>query len=100
VWARVECRSAAVLRQVVPPQPSPVLYVDHVAGNGIALFHAICECDMEGVVAKLAAGVYTPEETSRVKIKNAAYSQAEGRADFFEGRALQRELRAQIVTLR
>jgi ATP-dependent DNA ligase len=89
-----------LLRQVVPPQPSPVLYVDHVAGNGIALFQAICERDMEGVVAKLAAGMYTPEETSWVKIKNSVYSQAEGRGEFFEGRTLRRELREQIATLR
>ena len=30
-----------LLRQIVPPQPSPVLYVDHVAGSGLALFDAV-----------------------------------------------------------
>jgi hypothetical protein len=38
-------------------------------------------------VATLANGLYAPEVTSWVKIKNRAYSQAEGRADFFERRA-------------
>jgi len=41
---------------------------------------------MEGIVAKLANELYTPEATTWVKIKNPRYSQAEGRADFFEGR--------------
>jgi ATP-dependent DNA ligase len=42
------------------------------------------EQDLEGIVAKLANGPYTPEATTWVKIKNRAYSQAEGRADFFD----------------
>jgi hypothetical protein len=57
-----------------------------VAGTGTALFQAVCERDMEGIVAKLAGGGYTPEQTTWVKIKNRAYSQAEGRTEFFEGR--------------
>jgi bifunctional non-homologous end joining protein LigD len=89
-----------LLRQVVPPQPSPVLCVDHVAERGIALFQAACERDMEGIVAKLVGAAYTPDETTWVKIKNTAYSQAEGRAEFFEGRTLRRQLRDQIATLR
>jgi hypothetical protein len=55
---------------------------------------------MEGVVAKLAAGLYTPDETTWVKIKNPSYTQAEGRADYFGGRTLRRELREQIDTFR
>lgn len=39
---------------------------------------------MEGIVAKLGAGSYSPEATTWVKIKNRAYSQAVGRHDFFE----------------
>ena len=42
---------------------------------------------MERIVAKLADGRYTLEETTWVKIKNPRYSQAERRADFFDGRA-------------
>ncbi len=76
-----------LLRRVVPPQPGPVLYLDHVAARGVELFRAVSARDMEGIVAKLAAGKYAPEATTWVKIKNRAYSQAEGRADFFEGRA-------------
>jgi ATP-dependent DNA ligase len=86
-----------MLRSLIPPQPSPVLYVDHVSGAGTALFQAVCERDMEGVVAKLARGAYTPDEPTWVKIKNLHYTQAEGRAEFFEGRTLRRQLREQIA---
>ena len=76
-----------LLRRVIPGQPSPVLYVDHVAHAGVDLYQAVCARDMEGIVAKRADGTYTPETTTWVKIKNPAYSQAEGRADLFDARA-------------
>jgi len=41
---------------------------------------------MEGVVAKQAGARYTPDATTWVKIKNRLYSQAVGRADFFDRR--------------
>jgi ATP-dependent DNA ligase len=43
-----------------------------------------CEEDLEGIVAKRKDGLYTPEETSWVKIKNPVYSQAEGLRELFE----------------
>jgi ATP-dependent DNA ligase len=52
-----------LLRRIVPPQPSEVLYVDHLASRGVGLF-AACERDLEGIVAKLANGPYTPEATT------------------------------------
>lgn len=39
---------------------------------------------MEGIVAKRADGLYTPAETSWVKIKNRSYNQNAGRREFFE----------------
>jgi bifunctional non-homologous end joining protein LigD len=71
------------LRKLLPLEPRAVRYVEHVA-SGTKLFRAVCELDMEGIVAKQAAGLYTPEATTWVKIKNPAYSQAVGRADFFD----------------
>ncbi len=65
-----------------------MLLVEHVVACGVDLFNAACERDLEGIVAKLAGGRYTPDETTWVKIKNRCYSQSEGRADFFDGRAL------------
>ena len=54
-------------------------------GRGVDLFHASCSHDLEGIVAKLATGRYEPTAMTWAKIKNRAYSQAEGRADFFDG---------------
>lgn len=71
----------AMLREVVR---LPMIYVDHVREKGTGLFKAVCEQDLEGIVAKLAAGLYTPEATTWVKVRNKAYSQAQGRGDFFE----------------
>jgi len=51
--------------------------------SGTELFRVICERDMEAVVAKQASAKYTPDVTTWVKIKNRHYSQAVGRADFF-----------------
>jgi bifunctional non-homologous end joining protein LigD len=73
-----------ILRRVVPTQPAPVLYADHVEGKRTELFRAACEIDLEGIVAKLRNGLYTPGETTWVKIKNPNYSQAEGRHELFE----------------
>ena len=55
---------------------SPVLFVDHVVGRGIELFQAVCQKDLEGIVAKAAQGLYQPEKTTWAKIKNPNYSQA------------------------
>jgi hypothetical protein len=49
-----------LLRRIVPPQPSPVLYLDHIAEVGVKLFHAVSARDTEGIVATLAKAGYTP----------------------------------------
>jgi hypothetical protein len=59
--------------------------VQHVT-TGTDLFNAICEQDMEGIVAKQASASYTPDATTWVKVKNKHYSQATGRHDFFDRR--------------
>src|SRR5581483_8674879 len=59
------------LRALVQP---PVMFVEHFPQRGIELFDAICEQDLEGIVAKLSTAPYTPEATTWVKIKNRAYS--------------------------
>jgi bifunctional non-homologous end joining protein LigD len=63
---------------------APVLYANHFEARGMDLFKAACDHDLEGIVAKLASGRYEPAATTWVKIKNPRYSQAEGRADFFD----------------
>jgi len=75
----------SLLRKLVPRHPKSVLYVEHVA-TGTDLFRVICDRDMERIVAKQASARYTPEATTWVKIKNRQYSQAVGRAEFFDRR--------------
>src|SRR5215831_11448172 len=55
------------LKRLIRP---PVLYVDHIERRGMDLFEATCGRDLEGIVAKLAAGRYEPAATTWVKIKN------------------------------
>jgi len=62
-----------ILRRIVPTQPAPVLYADHFDQKGVDLFRAVCEMDLEGIVAKRKDGMYTPTETTWVKIKNPRY---------------------------
>ncbi len=60
------------------------MYADYIDGAGRELYRAVCEMDLEGIVAKRKDGLYTPEATTWVKVKNLAYSQGEGRRELFE----------------
>jgi ATP-dependent DNA ligase len=59
--------------------------LDWVIGEGKAAFRAVCELDLEGIVAKRMTDAYRPE-TKWWKILNRNYSQKEGRAELFERR--------------
>ena len=73
------------LRRVVPRRKTSRLrYLDHIEDHGCALFRLACEKDLEGIVAKHRGGSYDPKRAVWIKIKNAAYSQAEGREELFE----------------
>ncbi len=57
---------AALLRDARPP----IVYADHVLGNGEALFDAICKAGQEGVISKKADAPYRGRRTlSWLKIK-------------------------------
>ena len=72
---------------MVPAQPpGPVRYADFIERNGTDLFQAVCDMHLEGIVAKRKDCLYTPNETTWVKIKNPHYSQLEGRRELFEKR--------------
>jgi bifunctional non-homologous end joining protein LigD len=68
------------------PVDSPLKYVDHVEGSGTALFHRVCELDLEGIVAKHKFGPYVTDRESSTwfKIRNPNYSQMVGREELFE----------------
>jgi bifunctional non-homologous end joining protein LigD len=90
------------LRHVVPVESPCVLHVDYLPEKGKELFALVCERDLEGVVGKWAKGSYQSDgrSTSWVKVKNASYSQAEGRAELFEGKGRGRRPKAAALILR
>jgi bifunctional non-homologous end joining protein LigD len=55
-------------------------------GCGRSLFKAVCEFDLEGIIAKKLDDAYEPGRTKWWKILNPSYSQKEGRAELFERR--------------
>jgi bifunctional non-homologous end joining protein LigD len=72
------------LKGLVPERPSLLLYLDHIEGEGVDLFHLACGLDLEGIVAKPKASVYRSERKPWIKVKNPSYSQAEGRRELFD----------------
>jgi len=79
-------RRKEILREIIPPSPSRILYSDHIEEHGPQIFDFACQHDLEGVVAKWKFGSYLPNSnaTTWIKIKNPAYSQMDGRAERFE----------------
>jgi bifunctional non-homologous end joining protein LigD len=75
-----------ILRRIIPKETPCLLYADYIEARGVAMFRRVCEMDLEGIVAKRKDGLYTPEETTWVKIRNPHYSQMEGRRELFEKR--------------
>jgi bifunctional non-homologous end joining protein LigD len=65
-------------------RPERVLFAKHIEARGIKFFHAVCESDCEGIVAKRKDGTYSAR--GRTWIKNPNYSQGEGRGEMFDGR--------------
>jgi bifunctional non-homologous end joining protein LigD len=71
-------RRKALLRRILQPAPTSVLYADHVTGAGRKFFASVCAQDLEGIVAKLMRGAYA-EPTTWIKIKNRDYTGARDR---------------------
>ena len=69
-----------MLKRLIRP---PVLYVDHIEGRGVDLFEATCAGDLEGSWRNWRQAVTSRPLLLGSRFKNRAYSQAEGRADFF-----------------
>ena len=74
-----------MLRKLLPRRDD-VRYLDHIVERGRDLFAAVCEQDLEGIVAKHQRGLYDPDASSWWKVKNVAYSQARDRWELFEPR--------------
>ena len=71
--------------QTVLPKASPIVSSSvSVTGRGCELFELMCSNDLEGIVAKSLVDPYDTR-VRWLKIKNRAYTQAEGRGDLFNG---------------
>ena len=57
-----------------------------VIGEGRALYRAVVEADLEGIVAKRLADTYRPSLTRWLKIANPNFTQRRGRAEWFRER--------------
>jgi bifunctional non-homologous end joining protein LigD len=68
------------------PRECPLRYVDHLDGQGTALFQRVCKLNLEGIVAKYKYAPYTEdrEQSTWIKILNRKYSQKLGREKLFE----------------
>jgi len=56
-----------------------VIFAQHIEEFGIKFFEEICRSDLEGIAAKRKMSTYKDDGKGWLKIKNPAYSQAEGR---------------------
>jgi len=62
------------------------LCAQHIEEYGRHFFKEICERDLEGIVAKRKMSIYKPGGNGCLKIKNKAYTQAEGRHELLTKR--------------
>jgi bifunctional non-homologous end joining protein LigD len=76
-----------MLKRLIRRKRARMFYLDHVEGDGCLLFEQIRNMDLEGIVCKRKDSPYkVTEKPSRywIKVKNARYSQLEGREELFE----------------
>jgi bifunctional non-homologous end joining protein LigD len=66
-----------------------ILYAQHIEEHGKRFFEQVCARDLEGIVAKRKLGIYKDDGNTWIKIKNKAYSQAEGRHELLTRRPIQ-----------
>jgi bifunctional non-homologous end joining protein LigD len=71
------------LAQLSERAESWISLTNGVIGEGRALFQAVVDADLEGVIAKHLADAYDPKLVRWYKIINASYSQRRGRAEWF-----------------
>jgi bifunctional non-homologous end joining protein LigD len=75
-----------ILRDTVPKESRCILFAKHVARRGRDLFAAVCEQDLEGIVAKWKDAPYNPAALalSWLKVKNPQYIEVRAPHQLFE----------------
>jgi bifunctional non-homologous end joining protein LigD len=85
------------LRRLLARSPdAPLKYTEYIDGCGMALFHRVCELDLEGIVAKQKFGPYVTEgeHSTWFKILNREYSQKDGERNCSRGSDIRNLFRA------
>jgi bifunctional non-homologous end joining protein LigD len=59
----------ARLKRLLADAPVPIVYVDHVEGDGRAVLRSACELGLEGIVSKRLDSTYRATESSRYWLK-------------------------------
>ena len=72
-----------ILRRVTRRRAG-LLYAEHIEHQGVAFFQAICQKDLEGIVAKHRLAPYVASPVTWFKVLNPDYSQRRGRRELFE----------------
>ena len=75
-------RRKRIVSRLVKKTSTVLSPVFGVRGSGRDLFAAVERLDLEGIVAKRLADLYTPDTVWR-KVRNGAYTQMEGPRDLF-----------------
>jgi len=73
----------ARLAQIAERAEGWIALTNGVVGEGRALYRAVVDADLEGIVAKKLTDPYNPQRTRWHKILNRDYSQRPGRAEWF-----------------
>ena len=61
----------AALRKLLKHEPNGIQYVEHIEGDGDAMFDAVCKLGLEGIVSKrLTAPYHSGPSKSWIKTKN------------------------------
>ena len=75
-------RRKRMLQRIVQATATPLSQVFSLEGRGCDMLRAAERLDLEGIVAKRKTDPYAPD-TVWYKIRNQAYTQAEGRWELF-----------------
>jgi hypothetical protein len=80
------CERKAMLAAIGKRAEGWIALTKGVVGEGRALYRAVVDADLEGIVAKRLGDAYHPQLARWQKVLNRGYSQRHGRAEWFRER--------------
>jgi bifunctional non-homologous end joining protein LigD len=79
-------RKSKLAKLVEKSKCDSLIYAQHIAANGKKFFDTVCSQDLEGIIAKRKSSIYKSNGHAWMKIKNPAYTRAEGRHELLTKR--------------